>query len=103
MFDELFSLPSSIASPVPIEEAPVLVVQDLVPAVTALVPDKSTGLPSSTFVDQVASSASTSQTPPEKPSPVIPKSVEEVDHDIEVAHMDNTPYLDLPIPEPNSN
>ncbi|GKA33736.1 hypothetical protein Tco_0720165 [Tanacetum coccineum] len=33
---------------------------------------------------------------------IIPLGVEEVDHDIEVAHMDNNPYVDFPIPEPSS-
>ncbi|GJZ22889.1 retrovirus-related pol polyprotein from transposon TNT 1-94 [Tanacetum coccineum] len=34
-------------------------------------------------------------------STVIPLGVEEADHDIEVAHMDNNPYVDFPIPEPS--
>ncbi|GKA47358.1 retrovirus-related pol polyprotein from transposon TNT 1-94 [Tanacetum coccineum] len=33
---------------------------------------------------------------------VIPLSVEEADHDIEVAHMDNNPFFDILIPEPSS-
>ncbi|GJX68953.1 hypothetical protein Tco_0304680 [Tanacetum coccineum] len=48
-----------------------------------------------------APSKSTSQTTPKTPSPVIALSVEEADHDIEVAHMDNSPYDDFPIPEPS--
>ncbi|GJS44532.1 retrovirus-related pol polyprotein from transposon TNT 1-94 [Tanacetum coccineum] len=32
---------------------------------------------------------------------IIPLGVEEVDHDIEVAHIDNNPYVDFPIPEPS--
>ncbi|GJR98029.1 retrovirus-related pol polyprotein from transposon TNT 1-94 [Tanacetum coccineum] len=36
------------------------------------------------------------------PTPVIPLGVEEANHDIEVAHMDNNPYVDFPIPEPSS-
>ncbi|GJS64588.1 hypothetical protein Tco_0679152 [Tanacetum coccineum] len=35
-------------------------------------------------------------------STVIPLSVEEVDHDIDVAYMDNNPNVDFPIPEPSS-
>ncbi|GJV98916.1 retrovirus-related pol polyprotein from transposon TNT 1-94 [Tanacetum coccineum] len=58
----------------------------------------STGTPSSTLVDQDASSPSTSQTPPKSPSQVIPPSAEEVDHDIEFEHMDNNPYVGFPIP-----
>nr|GEX36224.1 retrovirus-related Pol polyprotein from transposon TNT 1-94 [Tanacetum cinerariifolium] len=45
---------------------------------------------------------STSQTTPETSSPIIPLSVEEGDHDIEVAHMDNNPNVDFPIPKPSS-
>ncbi|GKE76179.1 retrovirus-related pol polyprotein from transposon TNT 1-94, partial [Tanacetum coccineum] len=66
MFDEFFSPPASIASPVPVEEAPA--------------PGESTGLPSSTTVDQDA------------PSP-------KESHDLEVAHMSNDPYFGVPIPE----
>ncbi|GKG64127.1 hypothetical protein Tco_0649377, partial [Tanacetum coccineum] len=43
-------------------------------------------------IDQDAPSTSTSPTPLETPSPVIPLSVKEADHDIEVAHMDNNPF-----------
>nr|GEX26216.1 hypothetical protein [Tanacetum cinerariifolium] len=50
---------------------------------------------------QDAPSTSTSQTTPETPSPVIPLSVEEADHDIEVAHMDNNPFVEILIPEPS--
>ncbi|GKE08713.1 retrovirus-related pol polyprotein from transposon TNT 1-94, partial [Tanacetum coccineum] len=62
----------------------------------------STGTPSSTSVDQDAPSPSTSKTPQESPSQVIPPGTEEADHDIEVAHMDNKPYFGIPIPEPSS-
>ncbi|GJW28092.1 retrovirus-related pol polyprotein from transposon TNT 1-94 [Tanacetum coccineum] len=48
VFDEFYSPPASVASPVPVVEAPVLV--------------ESTSLPSSTTVDQDAPSPSTSQT-----------------------------------------
>ncbi|GKD68534.1 uncharacterized mitochondrial protein-like protein, partial [Tanacetum coccineum] len=61
----------------------------------------SIGSPSSITVDQDAPSASTSQTPQESRSHVIPPSAEETDHDIEVAHMDNDPYVGIPIPEPS--
>ncbi|GJV93811.1 retrovirus-related pol polyprotein from transposon TNT 1-94 [Tanacetum coccineum] len=33
---------------------------------------------------------------------IIPLGVEEVDHDIEVAHMDNNPFVEFLIPEPSS-
>ncbi|GKA00421.1 retrovirus-related pol polyprotein from transposon TNT 1-94 [Tanacetum coccineum] len=65
-------------------------------------PDVSTDTPSSTIIDQDASSTSTSHTNQETPSPVIPLGVEEANHDIEVAYMDNNPYVDFPIPEPSS-
>ncbi|GJY40085.1 retrovirus-related pol polyprotein from transposon TNT 1-94, partial [Tanacetum coccineum] len=73
-----------------------------VPAVIAPEPAVSTGTPSSTTIDQDAPSTSTSQTNHETPSLVIPLGVEEADHDIKVAHMDNNPYVDFPIPEPSS-
>ncbi|GKD21871.1 hypothetical protein Tco_1223574, partial [Tanacetum coccineum] len=77
MFDEYLDPPLSV---------------DLqVPTVIALEPTVSTGTPSSTIIDQDAPSTSTSQTPLEIPSLVIPLGVEEANHDIEVAHMDNNP------------
>nr|GEV09643.1 retrovirus-related Pol polyprotein from transposon TNT 1-94 [Tanacetum cinerariifolium] len=57
--------------------------------------------PSLTIIDQDAPSISTSQTPPETPSPVIPLGVEEADHDTEVVHMDNNPFVKFLIPEPS--
>ncbi|GJZ19385.1 retrovirus-related pol polyprotein from transposon TNT 1-94 [Tanacetum coccineum] len=36
------------------------------------------------------------------PPPFIPLDVEEVDHDIAVAHMDNNPFVEFPILEPSS-
>ncbi|GJW84191.1 hypothetical protein Tco_0157336 [Tanacetum coccineum] len=73
-----------------------------VPAVIAPDAAVSTGTPSSTTINQDAPSTITSQTNQETPTPVIPHGVEEADHDIEVAHMDNDPYVDFPIPEPSS-
>ncbi|GJU74800.1 retrovirus-related pol polyprotein from transposon TNT 1-94 [Tanacetum coccineum] len=75
--------------------------EDIFPTVIAPKPDVSTGTPSSTTINQDAPSTSTSQTNQETPSPVIPLSVEEADHDIEVSPMDNNPYVDFPIPEPS--
>ncbi|GKE65239.1 retrovirus-related pol polyprotein from transposon TNT 1-94 [Tanacetum coccineum] len=87
MFDEYLNPPPSV---------------DLqVPAVIAPEPVVSTGTPSSTTIDQDAPSISTSQSNQETPSPVIPLGVKEAYHDIKVAHMDNNPYVDFPIPEPN--
>nr|GEU99565.1 integrase, catalytic region, zinc finger, CCHC-type, peptidase aspartic, catalytic [Tanacetum cinerariifolium] len=70
MFDEYLNPPSYV---------------DLqVPAVIALEPVVSTGTPASTTIDQDARSTSTTQTTQKTPSPVIPLSVKEADHDIEV-------------------
>ncbi|GJS97173.1 retrovirus-related pol polyprotein from transposon TNT 1-94 [Tanacetum coccineum] len=73
-----------------------------VPVIIALEPIVLIGTPFSTTIDQYAPSTSTLQINQETPSPVIPLSVEEVDHDIEVAHMDNNPYVDFLIPELSS-
>nr|GFB30160.1 hypothetical protein [Tanacetum cinerariifolium] len=60
---------------------------------------ESTSLPSSTTVDQDASSPSKSQTTPKTQPPVIPHNVEKDNHDIGVAHMGNDPLFGMPIPE----
>ncbi|GKD35070.1 retrovirus-related pol polyprotein from transposon TNT 1-94, partial [Tanacetum coccineum] len=73
----------------------------LFPTVIAPEPAISTGTPSSMTIDQDAPSTSTSQTNQETPYPVISLGVEESDHAIEVAHMDNYPYVDFPILEPS--
>ncbi|GKC75806.1 retrovirus-related pol polyprotein from transposon TNT 1-94, partial [Tanacetum coccineum] len=73
-----------------------------VPEVADLVLAISTGSPSSTSIDQDAPSPSTSQTPRESPSHVIPLGAKEADHDIEIAHMDNHPYVGILIPSPSS-
>nr|GEW25256.1 integrase, catalytic region, zinc finger, CCHC-type, peptidase aspartic, catalytic [Tanacetum cinerariifolium] len=75
-------------------------IRDLdVPAVIAYEPVVSTGIPSSTTIDQNAPSSSTSQITSETSPLVIPLSVEEADHDIKVAHMDNNPFVEFLIPE----
>ncbi|GJU83779.1 retrovirus-related pol polyprotein from transposon TNT 1-94 [Tanacetum coccineum] len=88
MFDEYLNPPSCVDPQVPAVIAPEHAV--------------SIGTPSSTIIDQHAPYTSTSETNQEKPTPVIPLSVEEAGHDIKVAHMDNNPYVDYPIPEPSS-
>ncbi|GJY13716.1 hypothetical protein Tco_0383025 [Tanacetum coccineum] len=88
MFDEYFNPQPSVAS--------------LVPAVVTLDPADSTSSPTSTSVDQVAPSLSTSQTHQETLSPVILSGVEKEYHDIKVADLDNDPFFGVPIPEPNS-
>ncbi|GJZ95438.1 retrovirus-related pol polyprotein from transposon TNT 1-94, partial [Tanacetum coccineum] len=70
--------------------------------VAAQEPVASTGTPSSTTIDQDATSTSTSQTTQESQSQVIPPGVEEEYHDIKVAHMEYDLYFGLPIPEPSS-
>ncbi|GJU63123.1 hypothetical protein Tco_1244958 [Tanacetum coccineum] len=79
MLDEYFN-----PSPSVVQHVLVVVVQE---------PVVSTGTPSSTRIDQDTPSTSTSQTTQEEQSHVIPTCVEEDDHGIEVAHMDN----DLPV------
>nr|GEV30178.1 retrovirus-related Pol polyprotein from transposon TNT 1-94 [Tanacetum cinerariifolium] len=61
--------------------------------VVALKPAASTGLPSSTTVDQAAPSPSNSQTTPETQSSIIPNDVEDDNHDLDVAHMNNDPFF----------
>ncbi|GJU45885.1 putative ribonuclease H-like domain-containing protein [Tanacetum coccineum] len=74
----------------------------IIPAIITPEPAVSICTPSSTTIDQDAPSLSTSHTTQETPPPIIPLDVEEVDHDIEVAHMDNNLNVDFPITEPSS-
>nr|GEZ23706.1 hypothetical protein [Tanacetum cinerariifolium] len=74
-FDEYFNPSPSVAQPI------------LVAAVQE--PVVLTSTPLSTRIDQDTPSTSTSQTIKEAQSHVIPTSVEEDDHGIEVAHIDN--------------
>ncbi|GKA89488.1 retrovirus-related pol polyprotein from transposon TNT 1-94 [Tanacetum coccineum] len=67
--------------------------------VVAPEPAASTGSHSSTTVDQDAPSPSNSQTTPETQSPIIPNDVEEDNHDLDVAHMNNDPFFGIPIPK----
>ncbi|GJZ57292.1 retrovirus-related pol polyprotein from transposon TNT 1-94 [Tanacetum coccineum] len=92
MFDELLTPPPIVDYPATKVVAPIHEVVSPVPVV-------STGLPSSTNVDQNAPSPSHSQTTPETQPPIIPTDVEEDNHDIEVAHMGNDPYFGILIPE----
>nr|GEY90595.1 retrovirus-related Pol polyprotein from transposon TNT 1-94 [Tanacetum cinerariifolium] len=66
------------------------------------VDDDSTGLPSSTTVDQDAPSRSKSLTPTEIQSSVILQDVGNDNLDIEVAHLGNDTFLGVHIPEVNS-
>ncbi|GKF16308.1 retrovirus-related pol polyprotein from transposon TNT 1-94, partial [Tanacetum coccineum] len=83
-FDELLNPPSSVDCSDREFIAPITKV--VAPELAA-----STGLPSSTTIDQDAPSPSNSQTTPETQSPIIPNDVEENNHDLDVAHMNNDP------------
>ncbi|GJS97658.1 hypothetical protein Tco_0804626 [Tanacetum coccineum] len=65
-------------------------------------PADSNGSPSSTTVDQDAPSPSNSQTSLETQSLVFSMDVEEENHDLDVAHMNNDPFFGIPIPEYDS-
>ncbi|GJW86037.1 retrovirus-related pol polyprotein from transposon TNT 1-94 [Tanacetum coccineum] len=85
---------------------PSILVDDPAPEVVAPInevvapePAVSTGSPSSTTVDHDAPSSSISQTTPDTQSLVIPNDVEEDNHDLDIAHMDNDPYFGIPILE----
>ncbi|GKF72960.1 hypothetical protein Tco_0219292, partial [Tanacetum coccineum] len=65
-------------------------------------PAASTGSPSSTTIDQDAPSPSNSQTTPETQSLVISNDVEEENHDLDVAHMNNDLFFGIPIPDNDS-
>ncbi|GJS76046.1 retrovirus-related pol polyprotein from transposon TNT 1-94 [Tanacetum coccineum] len=65
-------------------------------------PTASTDSPSSTTVDQDAPSPSNSQTTPETQSYVISNDVEEENHNLDVAHMNNDLFFGILILENNS-
>ncbi|GJS72359.1 retrovirus-related pol polyprotein from transposon TNT 1-94 [Tanacetum coccineum] len=92
LFDELLTPPPSVDCPAPEVIAPIS-------EVVAPKPAASTGSPSLTTVDQDAPSPRNSQTTPETQSPVIPNNVEEDNHDLDVAHMNNDPFFGILIPE----
>ncbi|GJR18922.1 retrovirus-related pol polyprotein from transposon TNT 1-94 [Tanacetum coccineum] len=95
MFDELLTPLPSVDHPAPEVIAPIA-------DVVAPKPAASTGLPSSTTVDQDAPSPSNSQTTPETQSPIIPNDVEEDNHDLDVVHMNNDPFFGILISENDS-
>ncbi|GJV80504.1 hypothetical protein Tco_1516374 [Tanacetum coccineum] len=95
LFDELLNLLSSVDLPAP----------GFITSITEVVapkPAASTGSSSSTTVDQDAPSPSNSQTTPETQSHVISNDVEEENHDLDVAHMNNDPFFGILILENNS-
>ncbi|GJT63126.1 integrase, catalytic region, zinc finger, CCHC-type containing protein [Tanacetum coccineum] len=70
--------------------------------VVAPEPAESIGSPSSITVDQDAPCTSNSQTSPKTLSLVILNDVEEDNHDLDVAHINNDPFFGIPIPEHDS-
>ncbi|GJV52160.1 retrovirus-related pol polyprotein from transposon TNT 1-94 [Tanacetum coccineum] len=95
MFDELLTPPPSVDHPAP--EVIALIAEVIAPE-----PAASTGSPSSITVDQDAPSPSNSQTTPKTQYHVIPNDVEEDNHDLDVAHMNNDPFFGIPILENDS-
>ncbi|GKF08520.1 hypothetical protein Tco_0042744 [Tanacetum coccineum] len=95
-FDELLTPPQSVDHPTPKVIA-------LIDEVVASVPAVSTGSPSLTTIDQDVPSPSNSQTTPETQSPIIPNDVEEDNHNLDVAHMNNNLFFGIPIPEVHSD
>ncbi|GJR65123.1 retrovirus-related pol polyprotein from transposon TNT 1-94 [Tanacetum coccineum] len=86
LFDELLN-------PLPCVDPPAPEVIPLITEVVAPEPAVSNGSPSSTTVDQDASCSSNSQSSPETQPPVISNDVEEENHDLDVAHMNNDPFF----------
>ncbi|GKD42025.1 retrovirus-related pol polyprotein from transposon TNT 1-94, partial [Tanacetum coccineum] len=95
LWAEAVATASSVDHPTP--EVIALIAEVVAPELAAL-----TGSPSSTTVDQDAPSPSNSQTTPKTQSPIIPNDVEEDNHDLDVARMNNDPFFGIPIPENNS-
>nr|GEY84588.1 integrase, catalytic region, zinc finger, CCHC-type, peptidase aspartic, catalytic [Tanacetum cinerariifolium] len=85
LFDKLLTPPPNVDHPA----LEVITIAEVV----ALKPAASTGSHSSTTVDQDAPSPSNSQTTLETQSPIIPNDVEEDNHDLDVAHMNNDPFF----------
>nr|GEV88238.1 copia protein [Tanacetum cinerariifolium] len=96
LHDELLDLSFSIVN-LPAPKVIALVAEVVAPELTI-----STSSPSSTTVDQDAPSPSNSQTTPETQSSVISNDVEEENHDLDVAHMNNDPFFGISIPKNNS-
>nr|GFB41448.1 hypothetical protein [Tanacetum cinerariifolium] len=86
LFDELLNPSPSVDFPSP--EVIALIAEVVAPEPTA-----STGSPSSITVDQDAPSPSNSQTTPETQTHVLSNDVEEDNNDLDVAHMNNNPFV----------
>nr|GEX69765.1 hypothetical protein [Tanacetum cinerariifolium] len=89
--------------PLTLVDPPALEVIASITKVVAPEPAASNGSPSSTTVDQDASSPTNSQTSPETQSLVISNDVKEENHDLDVAHMNNDPFFSISIQENISN
>nr|GEW82957.1 hypothetical protein [Tanacetum cinerariifolium] len=92
LFDELLTLTPSVDS-----QSPKVIT--LIAEVVAPEPIKSTGSPSSTTVDKDVPSPSNSQTTSETHSPVISNDVEEENHELDITHINNDPFFEIPIPK----
>nr|GEV72234.1 reverse transcriptase domain-containing protein [Tanacetum cinerariifolium] len=88
LFDELLTPPNSVDHPAP-EIIP------LIAEVVAPKPAASTGSPLLTTLNQDARSLSNSQTTPETQTHVISNDVEEDNHDLDVAHMNNDLFFSV--------
>nr|GEU47057.1 integrase, catalytic region, zinc finger, CCHC-type, peptidase aspartic, catalytic [Tanacetum cinerariifolium] len=127
LFDELLTLSPSVDHPAPevialiaevvapepaastgspsstivVQDAPSPTPEVIAPIAEVVAPEPaaSTGSPSSTTVVQDAPSPSNSQTTPEPQSSIIPNDVEDDNHDLDIAHMNNDPFFGIPIPE----
>nr|GFB00447.1 integrase, catalytic region, zinc finger, CCHC-type, peptidase aspartic, catalytic [Tanacetum cinerariifolium] len=95
--EKLYLLHMDLCRPMPPEV--IAPIAEVIP----LVHIDSTGLPSSTTVDQDAPSPSKSHTTTEIQSSVIPQDVRDDNLDMEVAHMGNDPLFGVPIPEEELN
>nr|GFB96844.1 hypothetical protein [Tanacetum cinerariifolium] len=95
MFNELLNPPPSVVNQTPEAIAPIA---EVIPPGYV----DSTGLPSSTTVEQDAPSTSNSPKPTETQSSVIPQDVGDDNLDMEIAHIGNDPLFGVPIPEVTS-
>nr|GEX76327.1 hypothetical protein [Tanacetum cinerariifolium] len=103
-FDELTAMASKQSSSGPAlnDMTPGTITPEVIAPIAKVIPQvdaDSTGLPSSTTVDQDAPSLSKSLTTTKIQSSVIPQDVGDDNLDMEVAHMGNDPLLGVPIPE----
>ncbi|GKA02041.1 retrovirus-related pol polyprotein from transposon TNT 1-94 [Tanacetum coccineum] len=88
----------------PINDSENLAPEVIAPITEVVAPEPiaSTGSPSSTIFDQDAPSPSNSQTTLETQSPIISNDVEEENHDLDIAHMNNDPFFGILILENSS-